>query len=198
MTTATLRDLVEGAALTLECGLYRTSQFEDGCFILKPGDVANKRHPERPTPPRRMDGPIAKRGDLAINLDFKPGCTVAIDEVLEGAEPTKGVVLARVSGSPEVDGGFLRAWILSGELERQLQPRHRGSTMTYVKLADLLDTVIPIPGLDLQRELAQRFAAARAELLIATRYVEEANEVMELESMYLVVKATDEAQRAGR
>jgi hypothetical protein len=197
MTTATLRDLVEGTALTLECGLYRTSQFDDGCFILKPGDVANKRHPERPTQSRRMDGPIARRGDLAINLDFKPGCAVEIDEMLEGVEPTKGVALARVFGSPEVDGGFLRAWILSGELERQLQPRHRGSTMTYVKLADLLDTVIPVPSLNLQRELAQRFAAARAELLIATRYVEEAREVLELESMYLVVKATDEAQHTG-
>lgn len=197
MTTATLRDLVEGTVLTLECGLYRTSQFEVGCFILKPGDVANKRYPERPAPSRRMDGPIARNGDLAINLDFKPGCAVAIDEMLDGAEPTKGVALARVFGSPKVDGDYLRAWILSGELERQLQPRHRGSTMTYVKLADLLDTVIPVPSLNLQRELAQRFAAARAEFLIATRYVEEAREVLELESMYLVVKATDEAQHAG-
>lgn len=197
MTTATLRDLVEGTVLTLECGLYRTSQFDDGCFILKPGDVANKRYPERPNPSLRMDGPVARNGDLAINLDFKPGCAVAIDEMLDGAEPTKGVALARVFGSPKVDGDYLRAWILSGELERQLQPRHRGSTMTYVKLADLLDTVIPVPSLNLQRELAQRFAAARAELLIATRYVEEAREVLELESIYLVVKATDEAQHAG-
>ena len=197
MTSATLRDLVDGAALTLECGLYRTSQFDDGCFILKPGDVANKRHPERPTPQRHMDGPIARRGELAINLDFKPGCAVAIDEMLEGVQPTKGVALARVSGSPEVDGGYLRAWILSGELERQLQPRHRGSTMTYVKLADLLDTAIPIPRLQLQRELAARFESAREEVLMATRYLGEAQQVMELESMYLVVKATDEAQRTG-
>ncbi len=197
MTSATLRELVEYTALTLECGLYRASQFDDGCFILKPGDVANKRHPERPTPPRCMDGPIARRGDIAVNLDFKPGRAVAIDEMLEGAEPTKGVALARVSGSPEVDGGYLRAWILSGELERQLQPRHRGSTMTYVKLADLLDTVIPIPRLHLQRELAERFESARVEVLIATRYLGEAREVLELESMYLVVKATDEAQRTG-
>jgi len=197
MTSATLRDFVEGTALTLEVGLYRTSQFDDGCFILKPGDVANKRHPERPASSRRMDGPIARCGDIAINLDFKPGCALAIDEMLEGAEPTKGVALARVSGSPEVDGEYLRAWILSGELERQLQPRHRGSTMTYVKLADLLDTVIPIPRLHLQRELAERFETARAEVLIATRYLGEAREVMELESMYLVVKATDEAQRTG-
>jgi len=195
MTSATLRDLVESNALTLECGLYRASQFDDGCFILKPGDVANKRHPERPTPPRRMDGPIARRGDIAINLDFKPGRAVAIDEMLEGAEPTKGVALARVSGSPEVDGSYLRAWLLSGELERQLQPRHRGSTMTYVKLGDLLDTVIPIPRLHLQRELAERFESARVEVLIATRYVGEAREVLELESMYLVVKATEDAQR---
>lgn len=196
MTNTTLREL-EGTALTIECGLYRTSQFADGCFILKPGDVANKRHPERPDPSLRMDGPVARRGDLAINLDFKPGCAIAIDEMLDGAEPTKGVALARVSGSPEVDGGYLRAWILSGELERQLQPRHRGSTMTYVKLADLLDTVIPVPSLNLQRELAQRFDAAAAELVIATRFAEEAREVLELESLYLVVKATDEAQRAG-
>jgi hypothetical protein len=197
VTSATIRDLVEGTALTLECGLYRMSHFDDSCFILKPGDVANKRYPERPIPSRRMDGPIARRGDLAINLDFKPGRAVAIDEMLDGAEPTKGVALASVSGSPEVDGGYLRAWILSGELERQLQPRHRGSTMTYVKLADLLDTVIPIPNLHLQRELAERFESARVEVLIATRYLGEAREVLELESRYLVAKATEEAQRTG-
>jgi hypothetical protein len=198
MTSATLRDLVESTALTLECGLYRATQFDDGCFILKPGDVANKRYPERPIPSRQMGGPIARRGDVAINLDFRPGRAVAIGEMLDGAEPTKGVALARVSGSPEVDGGYLRAWILCGELERQLQPRHRGSTMTYVKLADLLDTVIPIPKLHLQRDLAERFESARVEVLIATRYLGEAREVLELESMYLVVKATEEAQRTGQ
>jgi hypothetical protein len=70
--------------------------------------------------------------------------------------------------------------------------------MTYVKLADLLDTVIPIPKLHLQRDLAERFESARVEVLIATRYLGEAREVLELESMYLVVKATEEAQRTGQ
>ena len=196
MTITTLREL-DGTALRLSPGIRRAAQFEGHAFILKPGDVVNKKRPARPHPMAPSDGPTARLGDLAINIDYKPGCAMVIDEGLVGVQPTKGIVLASISSTPQLDAGYLRGWILAGELERQLLPRHRGSTMSYVKLEDLLETAIPIPSLSLQRELAERFVAAENEFLIATRYAEEAREMLELESMYLVVKATDAAQSAG-
>lgn len=194
--TTTLREL-DGTALRLSPGIRRLAQFEGHAFVLKPGDVVNKKRPARPYNVAPTDGPAAQLGDLAINLDYKPGCAMVIDGDLVGVQPTKGIVLARVSSTSQIDAGYLRGWILAGELERRLLPRHRGSTMSYVKLEDLLDTAIPIPNISLQRELAERFAAAEQELSIATQYAEQAREMLELESMYLVVKATDAAQDAG-
>ena len=197
MTTMTLRELA-GTELTLAVGIRRLSQFEPNCFVLKPSDVVNKKHPARPHAINVMSGPTAQMGDVAINLDYRPGCAMEIDDGLIGAQPTKGVVFANISSSHRVDDGFLRAWFLSGELERQLQPRHKGSTMTYVKLEDLLNTVIPTPALDMQRSLAGRFADAAAELKIASRYAEQAREMMELESRYLVEKAIEHVFSTGR
>ena len=197
MTTATFR-VLQGSALVIESGIRRASQFEAGCFILKPGNVANRRAPERPGIAVRADGPVACIGDIAINLDFRPGCAVAISEDFDGSQPTKGVVLVRLSGTDVLDADYLRAWILSGEIERQLQPRHKGSTMTYVKLNDLLDVVVPIPSLTVQRELTRRLVAATEEFRIASRYAEQAAEVLELESKYLVARSAEAARSTAR
>lgn len=160
-------------------GELRTTRSESE-YRLRPSDVANGRPPERITS-STVHSVMARTGDIAVNLSYRPGTAMLITPEMDGVAPTDGVALVRIGNDPRIDRTYLTTWLLAGDVIRQLKPHIFGTHMIYVKVGALEKVEVPVPTLDVQRRLAEGSVNAQQWKELAVTMLNDATHLLELE-----------------
>ena len=192
MNAITIDELEKMGVLRLVRGeiMKSDSEITNRAPILRPSDVVHNRAPERRAEdteePLRVDLPTARIGELAVCLDFSPGSTCLITESFDGSIPTKGIMLVSIIGNQSIDREYLKNWMLSGVLKVEMERLQIGSHMATVKISDLKQVRVPIPGISAQKQLIKAVIDARASLEILNDLAYQSNRLLSLQNELLL------------
>lgn len=189
MKVFTIEQLEFQGILRLERGeiMKSDASLVDRAPVLKPSDVIHNRAPEwELDEPDHVDVPTARIGDIAVCLHFSPGSTCLITESFDGAIPTKGIVLVSINGNQSVDHDYIQSWLLSGVLQTELKRLQIGSHMATVKMSDLKQVRVPIPGISIQKQLIKAVVDARESLKILSDLAYESHCLLSLQNDLLI------------
>lgn len=194
MNTITIAQLEQTGVLCLTRGEIMKSDYEvaNRAPILRPSDVIHNRAPELDSDeydePLHVDFPIARIGQIAICLHFSPGSACLITELFDGSIPTKGIVLISINGNQFVDHEYIKAWMLSGVLQIELQRLQIGSHMATVKMSDLRQLRVSLPDLASQKQLVKAVVDARESLVLLSDLAHQTNRLLSLQNELFIAK----------
>jgi hypothetical protein len=192
MNAITIDELEKMGVLRLVRGemMKSDSEITNRAPMLRPSDVVHNRAPEweseESDEPNHVALPTARIGELAVCLDFSPGSTCLITESFDGSIPTKGIVLVSIIGNQFIDREYLKNWMLSGVLKVEMERLQIGSHMATVKMSDLKQVRVPIPGISTQKQLIKAVVDARASLEILNDLAHQSNRLLSLQNDLLL------------
>ncbi|MEU1685323.1 restriction endonuclease subunit S [Micromonospora sp. NPDC005707] len=92
-------------------------------------------------------------GDVLLSI-IRYMRAAVVPNALAGANISRGA--ARFRPADDVDGAYLAHWLESRSAQRWLQARLRGTGMPGLNLSDLRQLPVPVPPLEVQRQVAER------------------------------------------
>lgn len=152
------------------------------------------------SPPRRFadratadDARIAVPGpgDVLIGVEGGTvGESYAIWEQTAPFIPSQQAVVLRVRQPSRLDPWYLGAWLTTEPARERLRRLTRGAGVQRIRIKDLWSLTIPVPALEAQHEIGQRFLAFEAAI---TSHRAVAACLDELRALDLVVAFADSA-----
>ncbi len=103
---------------------------------------------------------FARPGDVLIAIEGGTvGETLVVADGLEDFVPSQQAATLRVVDQTRLDPWYLGAWLTTEPATEQLRRLARGSGIQRIPIKELASLTVPLPPLDRQRRIGQRFAA---------------------------------------
>lgn len=134
---------------------------------------------------------IARMGDVLVAVE---GGTVAetfiVPEGIDKFVPSQQVATLRVVDLSKVDPWYLGAWLSTPAAREQLRRLARGVAIQRIPIKDLGSVVLPVPPLQVQRDIGERFRAFESAIQAHRTVIDCLRELRDLD---LVVELTNRA-----
>lgn len=111
---------------------------------------------------------ITKPGDIVIKLST-PFDSAVVTEETAGCVVPSFCAIIRNKGDIDVD--YLRAFLTSRSCKDQLKAKVAGAVMSILTIGKIETVDIPIPELDVQKEIGERYKLAQERLTIMNRII---------------------------
>jgi hypothetical protein len=99
-------------------------------------------------------------GDVLLSIEGGAvGETLVLGEGVAPFVPSQQVAIIHVLDETDLDAWYLGAWLATEPAREQLRRLARGSTIQRIPIKELQTLVIPMPPLEIQRDLGERFLA---------------------------------------
>ena len=103
---------------------------------------------------------VARSEDVLVAIE---GGTVGVSFVVppgfDAFVPSKQVATLRVTDSAVLDPWYLGAWLTTDTARKQLRRLARGIGIQRIPLKDLASVIVPVPPVEMQREIGHKFRA---------------------------------------